>query len=105
MDFSKLVSELKALDIKETRFDTEHYYEIAVRNKSLEAAKTMLAKYFGPEVKDPTPEMLEKLEIEGGLRPQQTLYYSEKDGQSYCAMVWPWADESSFTLRVSLLHE
>jgi hypothetical protein len=88
----------------------------AVRNvdsESLEAVLPLermrnvlpiLGKYFGaplkPPAQSPTAEMKEVAGPCGGIREDQTLYYSERKGKFEFAALWPWKDGEHVTLKI-----
>ena len=69
-----------------------------------ELLEVFFGKPYRPDPRSPMPEHVEGvLENFGGLRSNQSLYFCEKEGFIYYAVIWPWSDQHSVTVKISLL--
>jgi hypothetical protein len=105
MTFQELVSEIKRLRFEETRSDTEGYLEIVVDAASVAPLQKVLDSHFGSPFKpagtNPSKEAKKVAEKHGGIMSNQVLYYVELENLSHCAMLWPWGNGKSITLKLA----
>ena len=104
MTFEELRVKLQDLNIKELRFDLEDYIEFVVQTNSLDQVKGVLQIYFGREIKldeVASQEAVQFVERYGGIRGDQTLYYSHFPGSTEYAMIWPWRDGSQASIKIA----
>ena len=105
MTFEELRQKLQNLDLKELRFDLEDYLEFVVQAQCMDQVKIILDLYFGHEVNihdlSTAKEAVEFVEKWGGIRSNQTLYYSSRDGSTEYAMLWPWCDGNRISVKVA----
>ena len=63
-----------------------------------------LEEFFGspkkPAGAKPSGEIADLVSDFGGILKNQTLYYIAKDGFSNIAMIWPWSDGKSTTVKI-----
>lgn len=106
MDFPGLLEEARTLRFKEKRFDTNEFLEFVIAVSALKMLTPILDKHFGPPFKPAgkaltEPSAKEFLENFGGIRNDQTLYFLEADDFIYYAMIWPWSDGASVTIKIA----
>jgi len=91
--------------MSEFRKETFGYIEFVLDVDNLPKVYPVLEEYFGPPFKPcgvaPSKEASARTAPYGGIQKQQTLYYVERDGQSSCAMIWPWQDHTRATVKVA----
>ncbi len=104
MTFEELRKAVEGLPLKEKRFDREGLLEVVLKKAQLDRAQDFFVRFFGPPAKPPgkvlAREVAEYMESFGGVRHNQTLFLVEKNGFLYYAMIWPWADGVSFTVKL-----
>ena len=104
MVFSDFLKEIKKLNLREIRSDTENFLECVVEISFSTQLKNSLESYFGPALK-PTGEIPTKKAEEiaapfGGVRQNQTLYYCQRSSLGYATMIWPWGDGVLMTVKI-----
>ena len=105
MNFSEFLSEVKKLNFQQVRADQPDYLECVLGKDLLAGLSPLLENYFGPAVKPPgkSPKGKDQ-EISsplGGIQKNQTLYWAQRDGNTELAMLWPWGDGVSVTLKMA----
>jgi hypothetical protein len=108
MMISELKSKLK-MDIRPTSSGIE-YFEAVIKKEDLELVNSILTKHLGPAAKIPgkkadLPHDVQKLvDSMGGLRTEQSFYYSQSGGKiRYCAL-WPWqSNPDKITLKAGVV--
>lgn len=104
MTFSELAAQIKKLPPDELRSDSAELLECVFNTKSSGKLTAALEGFFGmalkPAGQNPTKEVKACSDQFGGVRNNQTLYYRTAEGASYCALIWPWSDETKATLKV-----
>ena len=102
--FAELRQKLQSLHIKEFRFDLEDYLEFVVQTPNLVQVKKILELYFGRAV-DPEAQASEEairfVEKFGGIRANQTLFYSSHSAATEYAMIWPWSDGTQASVKIA----
>ncbi len=105
MTFQELVQEVKRLRFEETRSDTDDYLEFVLDAPSVMPLQRVLESHFGPAFKpagkNPSKESKQYSEKYGGAESNQVLYYIEREGLSHCALLWPWGNGKSMTVKLA----
>ena len=104
MTYAELISELKKLELEEIRTNSNTLFEFVIRTELLQKLEEILKRYFGIPVKPageaPSAGEDKSVSAYGGIRKDQTLYSLEREGASYYAMLWPWANGILLTVKV-----
>ena len=104
MTYSDLLAEVKKLKFLETRSDTQELLEFVIATAYHHHLQTILESFFGPALKpageSPHPQAQKYTAAYGGIQKNQTLYYTHRDGCSFAAMIWPWGDKLSATVKI-----
>ena len=105
MTFVDLRKSIDPLRKKEYRFDLGDYLEFVISAADIDLVTAVLEQFFGRPAKPvgawPSEELASSVEKFGGIRPDQTLYLYQQNGTLCYAMIWPWADKNSATVRIS----
>jgi hypothetical protein len=105
MTFQELVQEVKRLRFEETRGEAENYLEFVVDAASVGPLQRVLDAHFGPAFKpagkNPSKEAKKFSEKHGGIESNQVMYYVERDSISHCALLWPWGNGKSMTVKLA----
>jgi len=103
-----LIEEIKATLNMEIRPDSQgsKYLEAVINKKDLELLHSLLKKHLGPAAKESgkeanLPEEIQKRVDElGGLRKEQSFYYSQEGHEVTYAALWPWeSNPDKITLK------
>lgn len=104
MEFNKLKTEIKKVELDMTRIDDDNYFEIVVKKICLGELVCLLEGIFGVPVWPSRNKMSKKIEKAvksfGGLRGGQTLYALEGKDFSIFVMLWPWQDGERVTIKI-----
>ncbi len=104
MTYTKLLEDVKKLEIEELRADSSEMLEFAIRTDYLSQLNGILESYFGPPLKPPNkrPSRQEVIYASpyGGIRRGQTLYCIERDTVLNIALLWPWGDGTCVTVKI-----
>ena len=104
MTHEQLLAEIKKLKLQETRVDSKEAFEFVIRQGELNQVCGILEGFFGRAFKSageaPTKEAWDYTANIGGIRENQILYYVKHEGISYCAMIWPWSNRVSVTVKI-----
>ena len=104
-DFLELTGRLKKAPADELRKEESGYLELVFSIQNLPKIYPVLEEFFGLPFKPagvaPSKEAVLRAADYGGVEKHQTLYYSEEDGVSKCAMIWPWQDKTKATVKVA----
>ena len=104
MTFSELIQEVKKHPSAEIRFDNDHRFEFVVTVHTALRLQHALEEYFGfalkPASKAPDQAAKSVARNFGGIRKDQTLYCREEDDQIHLAMIWPWSDGQTATVKI-----
>ncbi len=104
MTFLELAEQIKKLPPEELRSESQALFECVFDTKFSAKLTATLEGFFGTALKpagqNPTKELKTYSDQFGGVRNNQTLYFREQEGISYCALIWPWSDETKATLKV-----
>lgn len=105
MEFNKLKTELKNIELDTTRMDNENYFEVVIKKERLNEIIPIVERILGPtawpscsKLSKDTEKLIKNF---GGLRKGQMLYLLCKDGFSIFAMLWPWQDNERVTIKIA----
>ena len=105
MTYQELLGELKRLNIDEIRTDTTTFFEFTINTGLSDQLQNTLESYFGiafkPAGSRPNKDAQKVTESMGGIRENQTLYLLEEDQNLNCAMIWPWSDGQTATVKLA----
>jgi len=108
MTFEDMIEGVKKCPITIIRTDSENYLEVVVRVDKLDLFYPVLEDFFGkiskPAGEDPHASAEQLTNDFGGVRRDQTLYDREVDGVMHLAMIWPWMDNVSATIKIYRLR-
>ena len=109
MTFDELKSALKELKLTETRADDENLLEIVLSADEKESLNATLTQFFGKALKPAGDQPIKEVEkftaALGGIRDNQTLYLKKEESLVRFAMIWPWSDDATLTVKISHLQE
>lgn len=101
---SDLVLEVKKLELEEVRTNTAKLFEFVIQTKLLPELSSVLENHFGPPLKpagkNPSKEAAEETSAFGGVRKDQTLYFTKSPEGFYYALLWPWANGLLLTVKI-----
>lgn len=104
MTFDEVVEQIKKIESEHRQTDIKGYFEMVVAWKSLGELTRILKSFFSQPYKPsdiwPTEEAQMLTAPYGGIRENQTLYYSLIGSEFYMAMLWPWADGMLITVKL-----
>lgn len=105
LTYNQLLQEVEKIPVVESRIESKVLKEFVVKSDFITQLHLSFQDFFGPDFKAPgeLPSFEDKKRSAalGGIREDQTLYYSEKDGYSHCAMLWPWVDGRRYTVKIA----
>ena len=103
MEFDKLKTEIKNVELDMTRSDSEDYFEAVIKKARLEELARVLEDNFGPPAWPSFHRLSQVAQIAlknfGGIRNGQTLYFSNNGAHQIFAMLWPWQDNERVTIK------
>ena len=104
MNFREFLDEVQKIKSDEVRSRTESSLELVVSKKNLEVIIPVLEAYFGhalkPEGDRPSEESDRYSKPYGGVRQGQTLYFQKDEKGFAIAMLWPWGNGLSVTVKI-----
>ena len=100
----EIIGRCGELSVCEKRTIGDDYCELVFYTKDTDAWIKVLADNLGPTVK-PGREDSRLAEDFGGIRGNQTLFKKEFDDFFVIAMLWPWQDNASTTLKIALVKK
>jgi len=104
VEFNKLKTEIRKIELDVTRIDEDNYFEIVVKKRCFKDMTHLLESIFGPPAwpsRNKVSKKIEKaIESFGGLRHGQTLYSLDTDDFSIFVMLWPWQDGERTTIKI-----
>lgn len=104
MTFEELLQEFEKIKLQEKRKWSRQYCEAVIAKPHWPALTSVLESYFGPPLKpegvQPSGQASGFAKKYGGVRDNQTLYVRKADKKPELALLWPWGDGSSLTLKV-----
>lgn len=99
-----MIKQLHAVPYEVVRHLGSESFEAVLPFDRVREVLPILGEYFGtplkPSAQSPTSEVKEIAVSCGGIREEQTLYYSEHKGKFEFATLWPWKDGDHVTLKV-----
>jgi hypothetical protein len=104
MNPKQIIALCHDLKLAERRQVDEEYAEVVFFTRDLEHWQQKLEGLLGPAVKpagckpDKTHEALAN--PRGGVRKDQILYNKKFDNRGVVALLWPWQDGASITLKI-----
>lgn len=104
MTFEELLEAMQKIPCEEKRERNTHYCEVVVDDRSLGPVNHLLEECFGPPLKpagkSPSSEASACSEPYGGIHGNQVLYHRLTSQGSEIAMLWPWQNGKSITVKV-----
>ncbi|MBF0123450.1 MAG: hypothetical protein HQL21_08635 [Candidatus Omnitrophica bacterium] len=104
MTYSELVTGLKNVPPQELRVSEDDYFEGVFLQASMPTASVGLEAYFGVPLKplgmSAGPEAEKISKPYGGIQTGQTLYVRKGQEGLDCALIWPWGNGVSVTLKI-----
>ncbi len=104
MNYNELLEQLRSLEIKEMREDQPEHMEFVITASRLDSLSSILKGFYGPASaspeEQPSNEAKKHAGPYGGIRKGQTLYYLNSGEVSHCALLWPWGDGQSITIKL-----
>lgn len=105
MLFLDLVQETRQLNLTEIRKNDDGYFECVIPVRHEKELYPLFERFFGPPFKPknvPPDERAQAVSYDyGGIEKHQILYYTERDGLSNCALIWPWNNGLSATVKLA----
>ena len=105
LTYDELLSEIDKVPVHEKRIEQPLMREFVIPFDSITPLHLTLQRFFGEEFKAPgeNPTMVDKKRAApwGGIRQDQTLYYTEDQGYANCAMLWPWQEGRLCTVKLA----
>ncbi|MBW1910723.1 MAG: hypothetical protein JRJ11_14485 [Deltaproteobacteria bacterium] len=103
MNYNEFLERIKELDFEELREDQPEYMEFVIATNHLNRLSSILESYYGaayasPE-EQPSKQAQKYADPNGGIRKGQTLYYLKSGEVFHCALLWPWGDRKSTTIK------
>ena len=103
MNYNEFLERIKELEFKELREDQPEYMEVVVATNHLDRLSSILESYYGavyasPE-EQPSKQAQKYADSSGGIRKGQPLYYLKSGKTFHCALLWPWGDGKSITIK------
>lgn len=105
MEFDAIKEAVRKVGMDTMRVDNKEYFEAVVVRANLDALVRALEDAYGvpawPSHNKLSKDVEKLIKNVGGLRKGQTLYFSDKDGSTSFAMLWPWQDGERITIKIS----
>ena len=105
LTYDELLSEIDKVPVFEKRIDQPDMREFVIPFDGITPLHLTFQKFFGEDFKAPgeNPTIVDKKRaaVWGGIRRNQTLYYSEDEGYTNCAMLWPWEEGRLCTVKLA----
>jgi len=104
MTFEELLKKVDQIKCVEKRVMAEDGCEVVIATDDLRRLNEVLSEYFGPPQKMQggqfSSEAEQHAEPYGGVRSGQTLYYRTVEAGLELALLWPWGNGMSLTVKV-----
>ena len=104
MTYPELLQEIKGLTLEEMRSDSEESLELVISTTQESKLRALLESFFGVALKaagkSPDEKSQKYAASHGGIQQNQTLYHAKKGESSFCAMIWPWGNKQSATVKI-----
>ena len=104
MTWNELAAEVKKSKLIEMRGQKEKYLEVVVAVADLAGVTSLFDSYFGEPLKPigqrPSPDAVLYANPFGGVQTGQMLYVRKVDSAVHGALLWPWSDGVSVTVKI-----
>ena len=104
MTWDELTGLVKKAKLTEMRGEKEKYLEVVVAVADLKPVTDLFDVYFGRPIKPmgerPSAEAALYAESFGGVKMGQTLYVKKIENSVQGALLWPWGDGVSVTVKI-----
>lgn len=104
MRFGELKEQVKSVGLNELRKDIDNYFEAVVAQDKIKELNCKLNDFFGepvwPSRKKLSLETEKAIEGYGGIIEGQILYSFNLGGANIYAMLWPWQNGESTTVKI-----
>jgi hypothetical protein len=104
MTWDELACEVKKAKLIEMRGQKDKYLEVVVAVADLKPMTDLFDSYFGsplkPEGERASAEAARYADPFGGVQMRQILYVREIEKAVHGALLWPWADGVSVTVKI-----
>ncbi len=104
MDFYKIKDALKLIQFDDIRVDNTSDFEAVVSVQDAAKLNRQLQDFFGqpvfPSQNKLSSDIKKIIDPHGGIMPGQTLYFSDDAGNIIFAMLWPWQNGKSVTVKL-----
>ena len=104
MQFNEIRKELEGIVFDMLRIDSDKYFEAVIVKNELTKLTTRLERLFGspvwPSENSLSSEMQETINVFGGIKPGQTLYFWNQGKDTIFAMLWPWQNGLRTTVKI-----
>ncbi|MDD2657950.1 MAG: hypothetical protein PHD04_04885 [Candidatus Pacebacteria bacterium] len=105
MDFESIKNKIKEVRMNLVRIDGDANFEAVVLQGQMGGLTACLEGLFGkpeyPSKNQLSAQIKKAIDPFGGIMPGQTLYYRSQDQQTIFAMLWPWNNGQSTTLKLA----
>jgi len=104
MTYVEFLKELQTVEFQESREDNPEYKEFIVTANHFTRLTSILQDFYGtafsPPEERPSKQAKTFADPYGGIQKGQTLYYKSSNETSYWALLWPWGDGKSTTIKL-----
>ena len=104
MTFDDLAVQIQNIPCAEKRASEVNYREVVFAQSNMPQVNAVLEACFGaplkPEGKLPSAEATEYSKVYGGVQGNQVLYHRKSASGDEMAMLWPWGNGASVTLKM-----
>lgn len=104
MTFEELLQRIQEVPCAEKRTSQPDYLEVVFAQTNMPQVHSALAACFGPplkpEGKAPSAEATQHSKNYGGVQSNQVLYYRKSLTGDEMALLWPWGNGLSVTLKM-----
>lgn len=104
MTFEELLIKIQKIKCEESRMRTADYAEIVFPKTELESLTSILKDYFNDPIKcagdDPSEEAAYYSKPYGGIRGNQTMYFTRSLKRIEMVLLWPWGDGVTITAKI-----
>ncbi|MDP3919273.1 MAG: hypothetical protein Q8R76_00480 [Candidatus Omnitrophota bacterium] len=104
MTFEELLAAMKKIKCDEMRKGEAGYLEMVITKSEMAPMTSVLQSYFGeplkPEGQAPSGDANQVSKPYGGIRRDQTMYHHKSEANTEVALLWPWGNGTSITVKV-----
>jgi len=104
MNYNEFLEQIKVLEIKELREEQPEHMEFVIGTNHLNRLSSILESYYGAAYasseEQPSKQAQKYADPYGGIRKSQTLYCLQSGEVFHCALLWPWGDGKSITIKM-----